>query len=87
MTDAPLRVSLAQQLEEIDLCLKSLNEIPEKKKDNAEWRLRMERLGAARRSISFMLEHKAEYLAMVNAKGDKDQLRAPPTPPPRTRTI
>jgi hypothetical protein len=85
-----LKISLAQQLEEIDLCIKDVNAWPYKRRDSSEFRLRVDRLAACRRSLAFIAEHKDEYLAFVEKKGDTGQLREPlvVSPAPRTeRTI
>lgn len=71
---AILKTSLAQQIEEIDLCLRELNEKPQRQKQ-ADWRLRVQRTEAIRRSLRFMEDHKQTFLDLVAKKGPQEMVR------------
>lgn len=71
---AQLKTSLSQQIEEIDLCLRELNEMPQRQKQ-ADWRLRVQRTEAIRRSLRFIEDHKAEFMALVEKKGQPEMVR------------
>jgi hypothetical protein len=84
-----LKVSLAQQIEEVKLCLSDLDRKSYRERDSSTWRLRLERLRAALRSLNFILEHKDIFLQLVDErdktllreKNDNGPLPPPPQPP------
>lgn len=69
-----LKTSIAQQIEEIDLCLRELNDMPQRQKQG-DWRLRVQRTEAIRRSLKFIEDHKAEFLALVEKKAPPEMVR------------
>lgn len=74
LVTAQLKVSLSQQIEEVDLNLKELNEMPQRQKQG-DWRLRVQRTEAIRRSLRFIEDHKAEFMALVEQKGKPEMVR------------
>lgn len=71
---AILKTSIAQQIEEIDLCLRELNEMPQRQKQG-DWRLRVQRTEAIRRSLRFIEDHKQTFLDLVAKEGPKEMVR------------
>jgi hypothetical protein len=68
MIQRRLKVSLSQQLEEARLRLSELEGRGFRDRDKATWRMSVERMRAIVTTISFLFDHREDFIRLVEEK-------------------